>query len=162
MADKRNSIARAKIEGDTLTVTFKTGEVLTLKASDIPDSISPQVKLYGAARLISTEYSKSETPVEAAKAMIEELTEGKWQPGRAAGTPKEEGPNEVVLAVAELKNVPVHLVQEKYNAMNRRDKGKLRQNPQIAVILARMAAEKAKEAAKNAKKSGTVDLGMDF
>lgn len=165
-AKKRTAHARAKIADGNLTMNFKNGSgpdrVLAFDHSQLNADTAHNLMLVGAARVIGQAYSGEDNPYEAAEAAISDLYTGKWHPGRAAGEPKEAGPNDVVLAMAELTGKPIPLVQEVYNSKNKREKGALRQHPQLVPILARMAAERAKAAVKAAKGKSGDDLNALF
>lgn len=163
---KRNSVARAKIADGKLAMNFKNGAaepmVLAFDHSKLSDETRHNLMLVGAARVIGQAYSGEDNPYEAAEAAINDLYAGSWHPGRAAGEPKESGPNDVVLAMAELTGKPIPLVQSVYDQKNKREKGALRQHPQLVPILARMAAERAKAAVKAAKGKSGDDLNALF
>lgn len=158
MADKgkRRSVARAHINGDgAVTFKFANGDEIALNVSELPDTTRVNLECVGVSRIVGQAYAKAADPQEATKKAIAALKAGEWKPGREKS---EKEPKELVLALAEVTSKPTHVVEERLSSMGRKEKAALRKHPQVAVVLARMAADRAKEAAKAAKKQPAISL----
>src|SRR6185312_2325418 len=158
MADKgkRRSVARAHINGDgAVTFKFANGDEIALNVSELPDTTRVNLECVGVSRIVGQAYAKAADPQESTKKAIAALKAGEWKPGREKC---EKEPKELVLALAEVTSKPTHVVDERLSSMRRKEKAALRKHPQVAVVLARMAADRAKEAAKAAKKQPAISL----
>jgi hypothetical protein len=164
-APKRR-IANSTIDGSIVTVSFTSGEKLTLDAAKIPSSITPAVTAYGAANIVQTAYNASKEPVKAAQGMIARLLAGDWQPGR----PKSEiEPDPLVVALAEHLKKDHGFVEDTYLPAYASKHGlgsvgaarrKLRTHPDVAPRIAEITAERAKAAMTAAKKTPHTSLDL--
>jgi hypothetical protein len=169
------------IDGDKIVATAASGEMFEVVPSELPPTQQSDGLLQGISQVLRVSYANARDPEHATKllkARIDDLKSGKWRPGtRSSATVKE--PDDLALAVIEaVRAQGQHLDLEtyhtsflpnylaKYTTMKETADGKMRvvgkagalrelaKRKEIAPILAKLAAARAKEHAKDAPAEG--------
>lgn len=178
---KKQRVAVTKVDGSNIHIQFQPhvgGGEVHIDTGKIPgaDKLSgPALHIFnhGVASLIQGSYTNSETDYhKTAKAMADRLLAGTWSPGRTRSSdPKE--PDELLVALSEHLKIPVEDVEKNFlpayarkHNLHAKDGGPglaqarrmLRENRDVAPIIARIVAERAKRAAAQASKGPKEDL----
>jgi len=146
-----------------------------------PEDMLHKMAVYGFAQIASNIYNRvDDQSPDNVLALIQKLhdtvSDGTWTPGRNVSTGE---PDDIVLAIAEATGMPVHVVQndieervalDEHGQPIKDARGRtkrvftkavlkaMERDPQIAPILARLAAERAKVAKKDGATTGGLDL----
>jgi hypothetical protein len=153
---KKRRIATASFSGSVGKITFATGEVVEVDAAKLPATLSDIIKAYGAINIIQTAYSASDTPVEAARAMLKRLMAGDWRPGLPR---REAEPDVLTQALMAHLQKPAEFISEvwvpayakKHDLVIGAAKRKLREHGVISALIAKITAERAAAAAQAAR-----------
>lgn len=157
----KRKIATSHFDGHIGRVTFSDAygsKVVELDATKIHPSIADVVKAYGAVSILQTAYNTSDTPPEAAEAMVKRLYSGNWRPGLPR---REAEPDVLTQALAHHLDKPPEYVEEvwlpAYCAKHEIEPGvarrKLRSHGVIAELIAKITAERAAKIAAAVKKA---------
>jgi hypothetical protein len=202
MADtKRIKIATGAIEGSVLTLRCYDAphddgsnqtviETLVYDVAELPVPVQAQLCALGLNRQIEQRYNRGGDTFPAVPAIAARvwasMKDGTWQLGRVAS---ESEPSDLELALAEVTNTPIHVVQQRFEEdvvryptghphegepildakgrtrryFDKQMQARLAEQPRVKLVLARLAQERAKRLAAEAKgKTGTTDLDALF
>jgi hypothetical protein len=161
------------IDGHKIVASAADGQKYTLDVDKLPDTQTQACLLQGAAQVLRVSYANARDPAHAAKMLqtrIDDLMAGKWLPGARSNSVAAKEPDDLARAVMEAVNIDFASYQEnflpnylaKYTTMKETADGKMRRvggaaalralarRKEIAPILAKIAAARAKEHAKDA------------
>jgi hypothetical protein len=145
----------ADIFGDTLTLTFSDGRVLTLDATTLTDEIKQAAMMHGlkqklvdgAAIARNPETGRSATledKFNAVKEIYDRITDSAapaWNKGRASG--EGDGGNTLLLrALCKMSGKSPAVMAALLEAKTKEEKKALRANPKVAAIIAEIQAER--------------------
>lgn len=145
----------ADIFGDTLTLTFADGRVLSLDANTLADNIRHDAMLHGlkqklvdgAAIARNPETGRSATLDDKFNAVLEiysritDLTSPSWNKGRASG--EGDGGNSLLLrALCKMSGKSPAVMAAALEGKTKAEKAALRTNPKVAAIIAELQAER--------------------
>jgi hypothetical protein len=145
----------ADIFGNTLTLTFADGRVLTLEASTLTDEIKQAAMMHGlkqklvdgAAIARNPETGRSATledKFQAVKEIFDRITDPaapSWNKGRASG--EGDGGNSLLLrALCKMSGKSPAVMAAALEAKTKAEKAALRTNPKVAAVIAELQAER--------------------
>lgn len=136
----------------SLVATFATGQVIEVNPSELSPDIQRRLMLHGLEQKIRDSYAgaTAEGAYGLAMKVVESLRAGQWsQRGATSPSAGARGKKLLAMAVAELlrsegKPVPEDL-EERIEALSLSDRAKLRAEPRIAAIIARMKPPKGQD-----------------
>lgn len=160
----RRRIANTSIVGSEAQIKF-AAETVTIDAAKIHASIKDQVAAYGASAIAQIAYTNADDPVAGAKAIRDRLYRGEWRPGLPR---REAEPDVLTAALAEHLGITTEAVDDwvgRYATKKGMAPGgarrALRAHPDIAVLTARITADRARKAAQAAKAAPHEKLTLD-
>jgi hypothetical protein len=164
------------VEDDKVVATAASGERFEVAPSELPPTQQSDGLKQGISQVLRVSYANARDPEHATKllkARIDDLKSGKWRPGIRSNAVAAE-PDDLARAVMEAVNIDFAVYQEQflpnYLAANTTEKetadGKMRvvgkaaalralaNRPEIAPIIAKLAAARARLHAKDAHPEG--------
>lgn len=141
--------AEKKIEGEVLSISFATGEALSIGLADVPSDTLTRLAMHGLSQKVGDAYAGGE-PEEAyarAAAVVADLLAGNWTTRVAASGPKA---TQLAEALALATGKTMDEAAAVLETMDEDQKKDLRKHPQIKVQLATIKARLAEAAAAKA------------
>jgi hypothetical protein len=153
----RTSIATKTVLEDMtgVTIGFKEGEPLTVLLKELGKDIVKHLALHGLSQKLGDSYSgEKDIKVARTKAqnVAERLLAGDWRAVREGGGGGRI--TDLAQALARITGQEIEAATKVIENMDKDGKSELRAHPQIKVAMAEIAAERAKAALAEAKKSG--------
>lgn len=141
---------------------FTNGENLVLNLSDLSPEMVTQLALHGISQKVGDAYSgvkgNVEEAISLARAIIDRLKTGEFNAKREGGSASGRV-TDLARALSEVAGKEISECVAKLDEMEKAEKLALRKHPKVAAVLARLAAERAAEAAVEAE---GVEEALDF
>jgi hypothetical protein len=168
-----NPVFTITVEGNKVVATAASGEKFEIVPSDLPATQKGDCLEQGVSQVLRVSYANAQNPehaVKLLKARIDDLMSGKWRPGARSNSVAAKEPDDLARAVMEAVNIDFTVYQEQFlpnylaanTTMKETADGKKRRvggaaalralasRPEIAPIIAKLAAARAKAHAKDA------------
>lgn len=159
---ERNKVASKEISENAVTITFSDESTVAVSLSDLPAEIVTQLALHGLSQKLGDSYAgvkgDAKEGFKLASAVAERLRSGEFNAKRE-GSGASGKVTDLARALAEVAGKELSEAVARLDQMEKAEKLELRRHPRIAAVLARMAAERAQEAALAAE--GSEDA-LDF
>lgn len=153
----RVSIATKKVADDLsgASISFTNGDVVEAKLDELSPEIQTRLALHGLMQKLGDSYAgvKDDVAVAAARAknVLQNLMAGDWTKAATGGGG---GVSDLVKALSEITGEAIELCVEIVDSLSKKDKAELRNQQQVAVILARYAQERAEAKLAKLRESG--------
>ena len=151
---ERNKVASKEIFESGVSITFSNEQTLLVYLGELTEEIVRQLALHGLSQKLGDAYAgvkgDPKTGFELAFAVAERLKNGEFNAKRE-GTGATGRVTDLAKALAEVAGRELSEAVARLDEMAKAEKLELRRHPRIAAVLARMAAERAQEAAQAAE-----------
>jgi len=145
--------------------TFGDGQSVSINPNELPEEVQSQLMYHGLVQKVRDSFASAKgdftVGLTSASKVVSQLKEGNWTASRAGGESKPKT-TELAQALANLKGVPLDIVQAAVEKATDAKRKEWRNNTKVAAEIANIRAINARARAEKAQKESPEDLDLNL